>query len=333
MFGIILRVASIATIAYPVYTTLDLLAAIQTSFTENKIALLTDTIPLPHQDAIKIQESISYWLILSLWLYILQLPLVSTALNILPLSSILVVYVQLWLGCPLVKLPSLPTKVSGAYIIHHYYYDNDMVRLRRIKKHYSALVGNIGVIACRRIASFPTIVQLLAVIGVNISTCEQYFTGISAKEPSHGTMNNWTQLWGITPNWKQSMVMANQPDIGILRTILNALLAPLGYSHIKEPFPILTKESVTKLATTTTKKTPSPASSFDDFAMVNEKELLDENSILLPKRRSKDSTYKKNNDDRYDVDNDDDEKSSLLGTMRRVSSRSFSGSSSWFKTK
>lgn len=343
MIGIITKLISIATIAYPLYTSLDILTSLQTSFTTNKIASLTETVPLVRQDATKIQEAMSYWILLSLWLYFTQCEPIHSLIKILPLVSLLVLYIQIWLGFPLVPHPQSNKKVTGAFTIYHYYFDNDMKHMKELQSYYRSLFGMVGLCFCRGVSKFPALGQVLTIFNFDVKNYEAYFSLLAYGNQSlaaraefslHGTMNDWTKLWGIIPGWKPEEVT----NVGIFKVIVNALAAPFGYNLYSEcPLSQIVKS-----------KTPSPAGSFDDFAFVNKRDLDDSAnniSLSIPKRRiasdrfssssrKASATESEAEDASLTKDNDnDDERAGLLGPAKRVNSRSLSNSSGWFRSR
>lgn len=344
MIGLLTRLISFATIAYPLSNTIELLASLQTSFSNNAIATLTETVPLVRRDASRIQETIAYWILLSLWLYIIQCQPFITLIQILPFASLLVLYFQVWLTFPIIPLQKLNKKVTGSFIIYDYYFSDNMKHLKELQSYYKSRIGLLGVYICHLILKFPVLNQLIVLLGVDLKRYESFFAKMAygrqenatSQVPSYGTMNNWTRLWGIVPNWNAQETQ-NQ-DVGILKIVAEALVAPWSFNLLFSQ--ALNSDSKVK--------TPSPTGSFDDFAFVNEKELNEavNSTINIPKRRvvseKLSSTFRQTSSssssfhgiiDNNNDDQDDNENSSLLGSAKKITSRSISTSSSWFRSK
>ncbi|TID20480.1 hypothetical protein CANINC_003597 [Pichia inconspicua] len=337
MIGLFIKLASLTTIVYPLINTIDLLVSLQTSFSQNAIATLTDTIPLVHQDAARIQETMAYWILISLWLYTIQCQPLSSLIQFLPFASLFVIYIQIWLAFPIIPSPRLNKKVTGSFIIYDYYFSNNMKNLKGLQLYYKSVVGSLGIYICRGITKFPALSKGISLFNVDVKYYETLFSRMAygrhenatSELPSYGTMNNWTRLWGIVPDWNLQEVQ----DIGIFKTVVEALIAPWSSFRFSQPATLDKKG-----------KTPSPTGSFDDFAIVNKKELNEavNNTINIPKRRvvsektrptSRQASSSNLATEEVDGDYDDNENSSLLGTSKKKNSRSISTSSSWFRSK
>lgn len=360
MFGLVTSIFSIASIAYPFYKTLDTLLSLQSAYSANAVSAITDTVILQRKESINIQETVTYWILLSFWFYFLNLSPISFLVRILPFSSLTILYIQIWLGFPII--PVGDKKISGSSMIYHYYFDNNMKHLMGLKNQCSSIIGNFGIKICQFINTIPKAAPILTVLGINLELAEQYFTQISR------TKNNSDQ--GIELVGMFSSIFVNcDDDVNndtLFTIIISSLVSPFGYaireynSTDKGTYPTANANQVPILkgAPTTTPNnillssqdslhpsktnqsignplpsndstTPSPARSFDDFAIVSEKDLLVNDDLNATMRRSKRGSPD-NEPTNPAIDDGTSEKSSLLDSVRHASG---SRHSSWFSRR
>ena len=401
MFGLLQSLASMASIAYPLYRTITQLTALQ-SFRNNALAALTDTIPLYRKDAELLQESLTYWIVLAFWFYFTQITPIAILLKILPLSSLAVLYFQIWLGFPIIPLAN-KVKVSGAFVIYHYYYDDNMRNLMFVKSKFTSALGILGVYICELVKRLPSSDACLRVAGVNVNSYENYFREMSnpsdqKSAPENiasavfGDGNGESKIGGISQYLSSFVTGSNyyttvpETNRGVTATnaennlpqqaandyirntdstfIFSSLLAPFGYNlEETQVAASASSSSFASMVSHKDSKTPSPTRSFDDFAIVSERDLLDGSDLngqmYKSKRanKSKDLLSNKGKDPHYnsstssfeprrqssnvsDVSTVVDETSGLLAPEsskqssnvgKKASSRSGSRSS-WFRT-
>lgn len=329
MLGLLQSLASMASIAYPLYRTITQLTALQLS--RNKaLTMLTDTIPVSRRDTELLQESMAYWVILAFWFYLIQIRPIAILLKILPLSSLATLYFQIWLGFPIIPLGN-NVKVSGAFIIYHYYFDNSMRNLNVLKSKFTSIFGKVGVYICEIIQKFPSSRALFSVAGVDVNFYENYFIEMSRsadQTSASGNMasavfgNGETKVGSFSQYFTSFMTSAAYPSLspGTSRDVANgpsgnripqpavkdhvkitdstfifsSLFAPFGYK-LEETDVIKSASSSSFASTVSAKnsKTPSPTRSFDDFAIVSEKDLLDGNDLNAQMNKSKRSNKSK----------------------------------------
>jgi hypothetical protein len=265
MFGIVTLAISVLSIAWPFCRTIQTLENIYTS-QSTPMATLTDSITMPRKTTIQLQEIITYWMALSVWLYLLNVQPLASVVKYLPLSSFLVLYVQIWLGVPMVpaKDPTngAVTKVTGASVIYHYFFDNNMANLSRTKGMLLHDVGMIGAAVCRSIKLVPSSAKVFAILGIDLESYLNMFNAMAnygTTSPatnsrldggavSH-TMNNVAQLWGLVYSTTHTATAATSREawrplptappsyddvngiatLSLTDTIVQSLLAPLRY--------------------------------------------------------------------------------------------------------
>lgn len=343
MFGLLQSLASMASIAYPLYRTITQLTALQSS-RNNALTALTDTIPLYRKDAELLQESLTYWIVLAFWFYFTQITPIAILLKILPLSSLAILYFQIWLGFPIIPLAN-NVKVSGAFVIYHYYYDNNMRNLTFVKSKFTSGLGILGVYICELVKRLPSSDVFFRIAGVNVDSYEKYFKEMSSPSDKRsaqeniasavfGNGNAESKIGGISqyltsfvtgstysstvPEPSRGLATANaenkppqQAANDYIRNtdttfILSSLFAPFGYNL--EGAQVAASASSSSFASVVSQKdskTPSPTRSFDDFAIVSEKDLLEGSDLsgqmYKAKRanKSKDRLSSKGNDSPY----------------------------------
>lgn len=355
MFGLLTSLFSVASIAYPFYKTLNTMLFLESAYNANAVSTITDTVILQHKDAINVQESITYWILLSFWFYFLNLSPVAFLAKILPLSSFAILYIQVWLGFPIV--PVADKKISGASMIYHYYFDNNMQNLLVLKNQYNSTVGNMGIKMCHFINTIPKGAPILAVLGTDLGFAEQYFTTLSQAK------NNTEQDIGIVGMFTSIFVNYDNANHDTLFTVvLSSLVSPFGYAvneynavnklinPTANPIPVPNSNQASTSTSKTTppthpsslhpsqsnqsmgascvakdSATPSPARSFDDFAIVSENDLLVTDDLNATMRKSKRGSVGESSGSHNDESSN--ERTSLLGTVRNVSGTRHS---SWF---
>lgn len=254
---------SLLTLVYPLYTTFVTLRSLHDAAGTN-IASLTDTVPISTKLATKVAELMVFWILMTLWLSVLKMKVVSFIISIIPLSWIPILYIQLWLGHDIVPTTTLNCYTSGSSIIYHYYFDNNMRCWNLLNKEVWRLLGIVGLKLISLVEYTP--IALL----INLNDYRTMF-----KQGQDGE-----SLYDVFSNW-----MTTGEDTTIGETIICGLLAPMGYKYKGSKIPQSTgmtcvnQLSSTAQQTHTQSKTPSPAGSFDDFTLVSE------NDIVINKRR------------------------------------------------
>lgn len=331
MYGFLCLTASILSIIYPLHKTTNQLVSLQI-FHDNKISLLTDTIPLSVEKVEELQELITYWIVLSIWLFIKQLSIVSFIIKLIPFSSLLCLYIQIWLAFPIIPIQSLQTKVSGSFLIYYYYFGNNMGNFNNLKIKLFSTVGYFGEYICQFINyiinKIPSLNILLKSFNIDFNFYEKYFNSMyNVSEQNEinkntstfsssgiantifGTnINNDKKIEGITeyisswafsgttnnkkPNLDNRQIIDNIDNIKTNSNstyfLISSLFAPFGIkSNDSAVIETLTSTSISQ--STLSKPPPknsknsSPTRSFDDFAIVSEKDLLDSSSDLSAK--------------------------------------------------
>ncbi|VEU21838.1 DEKNAAC102812 [Brettanomyces naardenensis] len=126
MFSIITSTAGLAvSIIYPLYRTYGLLSEDKNSQLARQIVEnLSGTVNVPKEKMDQLEECIAYWIILSLSYFVGSIQLISLILGMIPFGSFIILYLKVWLVFPIVPLDTGSVqKVSGTYIIYHYYLD------------------------------------------------------------------------------------------------------------------------------------------------------------------------------------------------------------------
>jgi hypothetical protein len=349
MFGLFTGFLSVLSLAYPFYNTLNLLTFLQSAYNNNAVATITDTMLLQRKDSIILQETLTYWILMALWFYLLQITPIAFIIKYLPLSSIAILYIQIWLGFPIIPITSTK-KVSGAYIIYHYYFDNNMKHLKELQNQLTGILSSIGIGLANLIKAIPASNQVLTILGKDIQSMEQFFNQLNSKDKRNevnlGLLNMMSSLF----------ISAEENNDTLVTIIISSLVSPFGYtiyeSDINSKFrdksvtvdvPFRTCSStgpppaLQQTGSIADSKTPSPTRSFDGFAIVSEKDLgsqEDLNYTMKNSKRGKQGTpeenYSRNSSQASNVVGGDlsDEKTGLLDSSRRISG---SRHSSWFK--
>ena len=329
MFGIITSIASTVSLLWPFINTIKLLTNLK-NLHDTPIASLTNTISINKSISMEIQELMSYWILLSIWFYIIQLPPISFLINILPFSSFLIIYIQFWLGVAIIpvknKYNGIISKSTGASIIYHYYFDNNMEKLNNFKLKLLNDLGIMGLIICNLIDKIPVSNQILLSLGIDMKYYKKLFQGFvqNNENDNNGgishTMNNVSQLWGLVYSMKDVSMNIRElpnPTTTTNKSLISALFAPFGYTIFETEFEILThtNTNVNPNINTNTNSTnnTSPTRSFDDFDIVSKGDLNDSNSDLNSKIKK--TRSESNNSTLHEVDN-----SGLLESVKRVAS-------------
>lgn len=364
MFGMLYSTISGISLGYPFYRSIKLLETLFNASNRNTVAALTDTVPLGHGDVVKIQETMSYWMVLALFSTLLQTTPVKILLKVLPFSSVLVLYVQVWLGFPIASLPHTPARVSGAHIIYHYYFDNNMRNLNKAKTRLFGHYGVLGRFFCRLLHQIPSIDRICWLAGIDLKALDEHFNSFCSPNkleggvaPSSGTVETLQNMfYAFTSTMYGETNGQADPttgEVGIAKTVFWSLCSPFGYSGNASLQTYATNPTMSRDMDRPLHKTPSPARSFDDFAIVSSTGFTEDDTnetvestssrtlnvssqsqINVTKRNTKSETHSK-----ITHPDDSDERTGLLGGIKRVGSntlsKSISGSrsSSWFKSK
>lgn len=357
MYGFLCLTVSILSIIYPLHRTTKQLVSLQISH-DNKLSLLADTIPLSVENVEELQELITYWIVLSIWLFIKQLPIISFIIRLIPFSSLFCLYIQIWLAFPIIPIESLQTKVSGSFLIYYYYFGNNMENFDKLKFQLYSTVGYFGGFICKFIGNIidkiPNLNILLKSFNIDIKIYQNYFnsmynsskqneTNVSSTFPTNGITNtifgnnisNNKKVEGITEyisSWAFSSTsnnkkltidnkqnnIDNKTNSNSTYFLISSFFAPFGIksndSTVTETLSTTSiSQSLLSKPSSKTSKNSSPARSFDDFAIVSEKDLLDSNSDLntqmyKSKRNNRSRDFSKNNtSNKNDVNGDDDD--------------------------
>ncbi|KAG7828144.1 hypothetical protein KL920_003871 [Ogataea angusta] len=119
MFGVLFAVIGVwVSYLYPLAESFKLLTNVDQS---------RQPIVLPPQS--QFQRWFVYWLVLAVCTLVISNRVVSTVLSFVPFSSLLILYLRIWLVFPLVSVDSSGTSVTGSYILYHHYLKNWLVVL------------------------------------------------------------------------------------------------------------------------------------------------------------------------------------------------------------
>ncbi|QPG74032.1 hypothetical protein FOA43_001351 [Brettanomyces nanus] len=126
---IILTTGVVISFVYPLYRTYGLLSEDKGSarngpqMAKQIVENLSGILNVPKVRMDQLEECIAYWAIVSICYFIGSFKVVAFAQGIVPFGSLLMLYLKAWLVFPIVPAPVSEgnTKVTGTYIIYHYY--------------------------------------------------------------------------------------------------------------------------------------------------------------------------------------------------------------------
>ncbi|ESW98256.1 hypothetical protein KL918_004000 [Ogataea parapolymorpha] len=119
MFGVLLAAIGVwVSYLYPLAESFKLLTNVDQS---------RQPIVLPPQS--QFQRWFVYWLVLAVCTLVISNRVVRTVLSFVPFSSLVTLYLRIWLVFPLVSVDSSGTSVTGSYILYHHYLKNWLVVL------------------------------------------------------------------------------------------------------------------------------------------------------------------------------------------------------------
>ncbi|KAG7878526.1 hypothetical protein KL906_004031 [Ogataea polymorpha] len=119
MFGVLFAAIGVwVSYLYPLAESFKLLTNVDQS---------RQPVVLPPQS--QFQRWFVYWLVLAVCTLVISNRLVRTVLSFVPFSSLVTLYLRIWLVFPLVSVDSSGTSVTGSYILYHHYLKNWLVVL------------------------------------------------------------------------------------------------------------------------------------------------------------------------------------------------------------
>ncbi|KAH3669440.1 hypothetical protein OGAPHI_001561 [Ogataea philodendri] len=121
MFGPIFALIGVwVSYLYPLTESFKLLAHIDQS---------KQPVVLPPQS--QFQRWFVYWLVLAVCTMVISNRFVATILRVVPFGSLMVLYLRFWLVFPLVSVDPTGSKVTGSYVLYHFYFMKWLVLLNR----------------------------------------------------------------------------------------------------------------------------------------------------------------------------------------------------------
>lgn len=135
MFIMLFSAISLAvSFVIPLYKSFTLLSDKQDPFPKQILESISGTVTIPKKKAEALQECVAYWMILSIGYYISSIRLVAFLGDLIPFNYLLLLYVRAWLVFPMVSLNKYQNnetdaKVTGTFIIYHYYLYHWLERL------------------------------------------------------------------------------------------------------------------------------------------------------------------------------------------------------------
>lgn len=355
MLGIYTLV-SIVSVFYPLLTSVSLLIDLHKCQLV-PLAALTDTVPVSMKIINDIQIKLFYWILLSFWLMVIQLNPINFIIRIIPFSELLIIYVQIWLGFNIVpyadnsSAATTNNKVSGSFIIYHYYFDENMKNLQILKNLYMSVLINI----INSIFNFLDNIPIINLSQYKVLIIKQLnsFNGSlnNAGDGSIGNGNSYYDLANGLYDFVYGFVKPQNHSLNepISSVVISSLLSPFNItspfsggdinktfnSHNMSTFTATAVATATATTATFTENgkeeqnsSQSPSRSFDDFDIVNKKD-IEENygGELKVKKRSSSNHSNASNNVSNNASNIHNDKSNNDG------SRKASGSSSVFSLK